>query len=472
MGDPLPAGFGWSSGWTWAALGLAVCLLLAALFAAAETALVSVDRSRLRDRAQSGERAAERLERLLERPERVVATARFLKLLVQNGAAALVAVLAYGASGSLGAATAVALLTLAALVVCELAPKTWGALEPDHIAYPLALPFEWLQLATRPVVGSLQRASAALLRLAGVGAPARPATGARPERTPTAPGFAGDADATPDHGAPPPAPARGDAEALRDAVAEAGATVPLRHREMLLRVLDLERITVDDIMVPRGDVVGVDLHDDWDRILRVLRDTQHTRLPVYEGDLDHIVGILHMKRVARELVRGEFDRDALLALARTREPYYVPEGTTLNTQLANFQRDKRRHGFVVDEYGDVQGLVTLEDILEEIVGEFTTGTRTLFRGVRPEADGSYVIAGGTTIRALNRALGWSLPTDGPKTLNGLVLDYLEAIPEPGTSLKLEGHAVEVLQLADNAVKTLRVWPAADGERGVAARPLV
>ncbi|MFO0452905.1 MAG: transporter associated domain-containing protein, partial [Pseudomonadota bacterium] len=198
----------------------------------------------------------------------------------------------------------------------------------------------------------------------------------------------------------------------------------------------------------------------------------HTRLPVYEGDLDHIVGILHMKRVARELVRGEFDRDALLALARTREPYYVPEGTTLNTQLANFQRDKRRHGFVVDEYGDVQGLVTLEDILEEIVGEFTTGTRTLFRGVRPEADGSYVIAGGTTIRALNRALGWSLPTDGPKTLNGLVLDYLEAIPEPGTSLKLEGHAVEVLQLADNAVKTLRVWPAADGERGVAARPLV
>ena len=249
------------------------------------------------------------------------------------------------------------------------------------------------------------------------------------------------------------------ADELRTVVAEAGALIPLKHQQMLVSILDLERITVDDIMVPRSEVLGIDLQDDWERILNVLRETQHTRLPVYEGDLDHIVGILHMKRVARELARGELDRDGLVELAKGREPYYVPEGTTLNQQLVAFQQAKRRHAFVVDEYGDVQGLVTLEDILEEIVGEFTTETRTVQRGLRADADGSYRVAGSTTVRQLNRALGWRLPTDGPKTLNGLVVEYLETIPEPGTSLKLHGHAIEVLQIADNTVKTLRVWPA-------------
>ena len=181
-------------------------------------------------------------------------------------------------------------------------------------------------------------------------------------------------------------------------------------------------------------------------------------MPVYEGDLDHIVGVLHMKKVARELAHGALDREQLVALARQREPYYVPEGTTLQQQLVAFQEARRRHAYVVDEYGDVQGLVTIEDILEEIVGEFTSLPYALRRDVHVEEDGSYVVAGGTTVRALNRALGWSLPTGGPKTLNGLILEYLETIPEPGTSLKLAGHPVEVLQIADNAVKTVRIWP--------------
>ena len=167
-----------------------------------------------------------------------------------------------------------------------------------------------------------------------------------------------------------------------------------------------------------------------------------------------------MKRVARELARGELDRDAILRLARQREPYFIPEGTTLTQQLVAFQENHRRHAYVVDEYGDVQGLVTIDDILEEIVGEFTSLPQALRRDVRAEDDGSFVVAGSTTVRALNRSLGWTLPTGGPKTLNGLVIEYLETIPEPGTSLKLDGHRIEVLQIVDNTVRTLRVWPAA------------
>jgi Mg2+/Co2+ transporter CorB len=213
-------------------------------------------------------------------------------------------------------------------------------------------------------------------------------------------------------------------------------------------------------MVPRNEVVGIDINDDWDEIQEQLRQSQHTRVPVYDGELDNIIGILHMKNVAREMVaRGRLTRDALIELARSREAYFVPEGTPLNTQLLNFQRQKRRIALVVDEYGDIQGLVTLEDILEEIVGDFTTDPATMMhKDIHAEADGSYVVDASVTIRALNRALQWHLPTDGPKTLNGLIIELLETIPEPGVSLKIGNFSVEVLQTADNAVKTVRIRP--------------
>jgi Mg2+/Co2+ transporter CorB len=246
---------------------------------------------------------------------------------------------------------------------------------------------------------------------------------------------------------------------LRLVVAEAGVMVPQRHQQMLLSILDLEKVTVDDIMVPRNEVVGLDVNDDWDQILNQINQSQHTRMPVYEGELDNIVGILHLKAVARELTRGRFDRELLIELARSREAYFVPEGTPLNTQLLNFQRQRRRIALVVDEYGDVQGLVTLEDILEEIVGEFTTDPATMMhKDVHPEADGSYVINASVTVRALNRAMQWSLPTDGPKTLNGLIVEYLETIPEPGTTFRIRDYTVEVLQTGENTVRTVRMNP--------------
>jgi Mg2+/Co2+ transporter CorB len=235
--------------------------------------------------------------------------------------------------------------------------------------------------------------------------------------------------------------------------------IPHRHQQMLVSILDLEHATVEDIMVPRNEIVGIDVDDDWDRVVEQLRQSQHTRLPVYEGEIDRIIGVLHMKQVVHELARGRLDRDALIAAAGAREAYFAPSGTTLNTQLLNFQRDKRRMAFVVDEYGDIQGLVTLEDILEEIVGEFTTDPATMMhKDVHADADGSFVVNGSATIRALNRSMRWNLPTDGPKTLNGLIVEFLEAIPEPGTTLKLADYMLEVLQTGDNAIKTVRIRP--------------
>lgn len=229
------------------------------------------------------------------------------------------------------------------------------------------------------------------------------------------------------------------------------------HRARLAqKLVELEETTVDDIMIPRNEIASIDLSDDWDSILETLRTTPHTRLPVCEDNLDNIIGMLHLKKVAHALARGEMTRERLRELAQEREGYFVPEGTALNVQLLNFQRDRRRIALVVDEYGDIQGLVTLEDILEEIVGEFTSDPATMSKDVHQDADGSFVVTGGITIRILNRTLGLDLPTEGPRTLNGLILEYLETIPAPGTTLRVGDLAIEILQIGENSVKTARL----------------
>lgn len=248
------------------------------------------------------------------------------------------------------------------------------------------------------------------------------------------------------------------AEALED-MADLLATTTEDRRQMVEALLNLEHCTVEDIMVPRSDVDGIDLTADWDQVMDLLSHTTHTRLPLYEGDLDRVIGVVHMKRIANELALGRLSAERLRDVATQRDALFVPEGTTLQAQLIAFRKLKRRIGFVVDEYGDVLGLVTLEDILEEVVGEFTTQPGSLHRDVMAQPDGSFVVAGGAAIRAINRALGWDLPTEGPRTLSGLIVEFLEAIPEPGTSLRLGGHHIEILQVGDNTVRTARVWPA-------------
>ena len=416
-----------------AAAGLLVCIVLSAFFSSTETALMSVNRYRLRHLASQGHAAARLAERLLARPDRLIGVILLGNTLANVAAASIVTLMTLEFFGERWLAATSAVLTLVLLLFSEVGPKTYGALHAERLALPAAYLYRPLLWLTYPLVWLINLFTNGLLRLVGVSA-----------------------EAVASHSL--------SADELRTVVAEAGSLIPIKHQQMLVSILDLERISVGEIMIPRNDVSGIDLRDDWERIMAALRDAQHTRLPVYEGDLDHIVGVLHLKRVARELARGSFDRDSLERLARSREAYYVPEGTTLNQQLVAFQENQRRHAYVVDEYGDVQGLITIEDILEEIVGEFTTLPHALRHEVRAEDDGSFVVAGSTTLRALNRTLGWTLPTAGPKTLNGLILEYLETIPEPGTALKLHGHAIEVLQIADNTVKTVRIWPQASRAR--------
>jgi Mg2+/Co2+ transporter CorB len=245
-------------------------------------------------------------------------------------------------------------------------------------------------------------------------------------------------------------------EELSTVVREAGALLPKGHRKMLLNILALEEATVEDIMVPRNEVTGIDLEEDWEAILEQLHHINHTRIPVYRESIDNIIGILHTKRIMRLMADAGFNKQALESIAV--EPYFIPEGTRLTKQILNFQRQKRRLALVVDEYGDLLGLVTLEDILEEIVGEFTTDSYNSMKDIHPQADGSVLVDGGVHVREVNKALKWSLPTDGPKTLNGIILEHMEMIPEPGTSLLLHGLPVEIIKTQKNAVKTVRAFP--------------
>jgi Mg2+/Co2+ transporter CorB len=246
-------------------------------------------------------------------------------------------------------------------------------------------------------------------------------------------------------------------------VAEAGPMIPTRHRQMLLSILDLEHVTVNDIMISRQDIASINVDDSWEDILDQLRQTPHTRLPLHEGELDNLIGIVHMKRVAQELARDTLTRERLVDIARTREPYFVPEGTSLTVQLNQFQRNRRRMAFVVDEYGDIQGFVTLEDILEEIVGEFTTDPATVtHKHVHREAAGVFIVNASATVRALNRSLQWQLPTDGPKTLNGLLVEKLETLPEAGDHVSIGEYEFEVVQIGENTIRTVRARKTSQG----------
>jgi Mg2+/Co2+ transporter CorB len=408
------------------ALSLIVLLAIIGFSSGTEVAMLSVNRYRIRHRAQAGSSRARVLEGLLGKPDDWLGANLVILAFASASASSIATILAQRTGYKFAIPATVVLLSIIMIVFCELAPKIYSALHAESVALAAAHTYRALVLVARPVLWITNQAAYASLALFGV---AR----ARREREALS------------------------ADELRTVVAEAGPLIPARHRQMLLSILDLERVSVNDIMIPRQEVAGIDVSDGWDEILDQLRQTPHTRLPVYDGDLDNVIGLLHMKRVAQELARGTLSLERLVEIARSREPYFVPEGTTLTVQLANFQRTRRRLAFVVDEYGDIEGLVTLEDILEEIVGEFTTDPATVtHKDIHTESPGVYIINASATIRALNRALQWQLPTDGPKTLNGLLLERLETIPQPGTTLRVGAQQFEVLQIADNAIRTVRV----------------
>lgn len=400
-------------------------IVISAFFASTETALMSINRYRLRHKAQSGNRSAKLAERLLAKPDRLIGVILLGNTFANFSAATLTALVALRLYGEGGVVIATSAASILMFILGDLAPKTFGALHPERLALPAVWIYLVLDRVLYPVVWCANAASNGILKLFRVS----------PQQVSN-------------HSL--------SREELRTVVAEASGVIPQRHQRMLVGILDLEKITVEDIMIPRNDIAAINASDEWDDILEQLRSSSHTRLPVYEDNLDNVIGILHLKTVAQHLAHGELNKDALIALARSREPIFVPAGTSLNTQLQNFQRNRRRLAVVVNEYGDVLGLVTLEDLLEEIVGEFTTDPTMLYREIHQEPNGSYVVSGSINIRTLNRTLGWSLPTEGPRTLNGLIFEHLETIPEPGISLKLGPYTVEIIQTADNVVKMARL----------------
>jgi Mg2+/Co2+ transporter CorB len=404
---------------------LAILFLLSAFFSGSETALIALNRYRLRHLARAGHPGARRAQGLLEEPDRLIGLIllgnNFVNILITQ----LATYIGYRIYGDLGIAIATGALTLLLLIFAEVAPKTLAALHSERIAFPAAYIYVPLLKLAYPLVWTVNLIANALLRLLGV------STG----------------------GAPAQALSR---EELRTVVTEAGSLIPRRHQSMLLSILDLEQATVEDIMIPRNEIVGIDLDKDWDEFMDELSNSIYTRLPVYRGGIDTVLGIVHLRKILPPLLKGELTREGLEAAIR--EAYFIPEGTNLNRLLRNFQREKRRIGLVVDEYGDIQGLVTLEDLLEEIVGEFTTDPGSYSRDIQPQSDGSFVVDGSAHIREINRALVWNLPTDGPRTINGLILEYMEFIPEPGTSLMINGYPMEIIQTKNNQVKTVRMRP--------------
>ena len=417
MSDDFPLGL------LFGLLFLLVCL--SAFFSSSETGMMSINRYRVSHQANSGDRPAKRVLRLLARPDRLIGVILIGNNLVNNLAAALATVLAIHFFGEVtGPAIAPLVLTIVVLIFAEVGPKTYAAIKPERIAYPASVALEPLLKVLYPLVWLVNTISNGLLRLIGV----KSLTGNGDHLT---------------------------RDELRTVVHEAGTMIPRRHQAMLLSILDLENVTVNDIMVPRHEVVGIDLEDELESILAQIRTSQHTRVPVFKGDINNIIGMLHLRNAARFLSKDEVTKAAIVQEAR--EPYFIPESTPLHTQLLNFQQQKRRTGIVVDEYGDVEGLVTLEDILEEIVGEFTTDMAGMHQEMHLQEDGSYVIEGTANIRELNKSLGWQLPTDGPKTLNGLILEHLEAFPEGPTCLQVGNVRMEILEVKDKVITSARCW---------------
>lgn len=401
---------------------IAILIIVSAYFSGSETAMMALNRYRLKHLANEGHGGALRATALLERPDRLLGVILIGNNLANFTAASLATLVAIKILGEDGVAWAPVICTIVFLVFAEVAPKTIAAVYPEKVALPSSYLLQALLWVGYPFVWLVNGLANGLLYAFGV----------RHD------------DASEDHLS---------VEELRTVVYE-GSQIAGHHQDMMLGVLDLGKVTVDDIMIPRHEIVGIDIEDEMDEIVAQIRSVQHTRLPVFKEDIDRVMGILHVRNAARFLIDGELTKAALLQ--ETTDPYFVPENTPLQTQLINFQTEKERIALVVDEYGDIQGIVTIEDILEEIVGEFTTDLAATSIDIHPQDDETYLIDGGTHIRLINRSLGWELPADGPKTLNGLITEYLETIPEANICFTIAGYRFEIVQIQDNMIRTAKL----------------
>lgn len=401
-------------------------LFLSACFSASETAMMAINRYRLKHAAESGHRGARMTQALLDRTDKLLGVILLGNNLVNIAAATLSTIISIRLFGDSDVALSVAtlILTFLILVFSEVTPKVLGSSYPERIAYPAAYLLTPMLKLAYPIVWFVNLFVQGILRILRI---------------------------------KPPEPGQGTSlglQELRTIVLESSGRLPREHHRILMNLLELEDITVDDVMTPRSQIEAVDLADEPERLRQQISTSHHTRLIVQQESLDSVLGVLHVRRVLHALIGEELDPDTLRENLEV--PYYIPAGTPLFTQLNNFQRGRKRLALVVDEYGELQGLVTLEDLLEEMVGEFTTQAPSDVGYLRREADGNWLVEGGVSLRHLNRKLGLDLPLDGPKTLNGLLLEHFEDIPEAGVSIKLGDVPVEIVQTQDRAVKMARI----------------
>ena len=413
---------------------LVVMVLVSAWFAGSETGMMTLNRYKLRHHAKQGNRAAKRVEKLLKRPDLLISLVLIGNNLVNILASSLATIVGMRLYGNAGVAIATGVLTFVVLIFAEVLPKTIAALYPEKVAYPSSLLLGPIQTVMLPIVWLLNTITRFLMRLVGI-------------KTETSMSSAL------------------SKEELRTIVYESRNLMSRRNQDMLLSVLDLEKVTVDDIMIPRNEIVGINVNDEWKTLIRQLTHSPHGRIVLYRDTLEDCVGMLRVREAWRIMNdKREFTKENLLRAAD--EIYFIPEGTALNQQLVKFQRNKKKTGLVIDEYGDIKGLVTIEDILEEIVGDFTTSmSPSLAEEVMPQNDGSVLIDGSANIREINKAFNWDLPEDGARTINGMLLEFLEEIPETNTKVTLGTFAIDILDVQDNRVKQVRVVPSKPLKQG-------
>ena len=406
-------------------IALLVLILLSGFFSSSETGLMAINKYRLRHLANKGHRGAKLAQNLLRKPDRLIGLILLGNNLVNILAAAIATVIGIRLFGANGVWIASLALTVVILIFAEVAPKTVAAVNPERIAFPASYVLYILLKIFYPVVWLVNGLANFVLK---------------PFRVRT------NIDLI-EHL---------NREELRTLVKEGGERIPDDHQRMLVNILDLEQATVEDVMIPRQDIVGIDLDDDWEEILLQLTQTVYTRMPVFRESIDQVEGLLHIRTVIAKLAHGALTFDELKRSVR--RPYFIPEGTALTQQLLEFQRRERRMGLVVDEYGDIQGMVTLDDILEEIVGEYTAESRGKTRDIRRLDDGNYLVDGSVTLRTLNRNMDWDLPEDEASTLNGLLLEELGDIPSGQASLKIGIHIMTILEIKDNVIGKVLVKP--------------
>lgn len=405
---------------------LGVLILVSGYFSGSETGMMSVNRYRLRHLENEKNKGAIRVSKLLARPDRLIGLILIGNNLVNIAASAIATIIGIRLFGDVGVLYATLALTVIVLIFAEVTPKTLAALYPEKVAFPSSIILTALLKVFYPVVwviNGITNSFLALLRIS-------------PEQRE-------------EHSL--------SNEELKTVVNESSALIPEQDQNMLVSILDLEKVTVEDIMIPRSELVGIDINEDWKKIQKQLTQSNHTRVLLYRDNIDDVVGYIHVRDALKLLSKNQFTKATLLRAVR--EMYFIPEGTPLNVQLLKFQHAKERLGLVVDEYGDIQGLVTLEDILEEIVGDFTTTMEPApSEEVHKQPDGSFLVDGSANIRDINKEMSWEFPTDGPKTINGLILEVLEEIPQAKMSLRIAGYPIEIVDTSDNMIKTIRVIP--------------